>query len=236
MHLISFLDRLNHPNASMIEKLKRNIYIDWLKKNKLPKNSLALSVSVGDGIWDYLAFKNKKNIKKIIATDIVPNPVDPNCIKILKSLGSWEYKKIQAEKPLPFPKDSFDLIFHQDVIEHVKKPYMFLSQQYKVLKKGGILICGTPNLFRPANILKLLIGKLKFPNKIGHNIEIGDYVHIQEFYEQQLKILFQEIGFQNIEILHIYFGFFPLNIIINKLPKNIIGKSMCHFLMFKCNK
>ncbi len=236
MHLNTFIERKNDPHISKIEISLRECFINWLKKIKIPKNGRALSVSTGDGIWDYITFLNKKNIKKIIATDIVPNPIDPDGIKILKSLGKWEFKKILPEKPLPFSNNSFDLIFHLDVIEHVKKPYLFISEQYKILKKGGTLICGTPNLFRPANLIKLFIGKLKFPNKIGHNVEIGDYIHIQEFYEQQLRLLFEEVGFKNIKIFHIYFGFFPLKITINKHPKNAIGKSLCHYLMLKCNK
>jgi len=236
MHLNTLIERKNNPKISVLESSIRACFIKWLKNIKFSKNSTALSISVGDGVWDYLIFENIKNIKKIIATDIVSNPVDPDGIKILKSIGNWEFKKVQAEKPLPFPKDSFDLIYHQDVIEHVKKPYLYLFQQYKVLKKGGTLICGTPNLFRPANILKLFIGKLKFPKKIGYNVEIGNYIHIQEFHEQQLKMLLQEIGFKNIEIQNIYFGILPFNIHISKLPKNTIGKSMCHYLMFKCNK
>lgn len=235
MHLDSLKNRRDNP-ISAVELSQRDCFIKLLKEVDLPKNSTALSVSVGDGIWDYLAFTNNKIITKIIATDIVENPVDKEGVKILKAVGEWKFKKVLAEKPLPFPDKSFDLVFHQDVIEHVEKPFLFLSEQYRVLKGGGILIVGTPNLFRPINMLKLILGKLSFPIKMGYNIELGDYIHIQEFYEQQLKVLLQESGFDNIEAAHSFFGIHPLNITISKYPKSAIGKSLCHYLLFKCQK
>jgi ubiquinone/menaquinone biosynthesis C-methylase UbiE len=198
---------------------------------------VALSVSTGDGLSDYFVFSNTKGtVKKIIATDIVDNPVDKEGQKLLKKLGDWEFKKVGAEKPLPFSDEYFDLVFHQDVVEHVKKPYLFLSEQYRVLKKGGTLILGTPNLFRPANIVKILIGKLHFPLKIGYNEEIGDYIHIQEFNEFQLKNMLEEVGFKNIDIKNCYFVIWPLRITFSLYPKGKIGRGMCHYLMVMCVK
>jgi len=151
-------------------------------------------------------------------------------------LGDWEFKKVEAEKPLPFSDEEFDLVYHLDVVEHVKKPYLFISEQYRVLKDGGILIVGTPNIFRPANVFKLFLGKLHFPNKIGHNEEIGDYIHIQEFTEFQLKNLLEEVGFKEIEIKYCYFGIWPLKITFSMYPKNRLGKGLCHYLMIRCTK
>ena len=60
-----------------------------------------MSVSVGNGFWDYLVFSNMgTDIKKIIATDVVDNPVDKEGIETLKTLGDWEFKKVEAEKIL----------------------------------------------------------------------------------------------------------------------------------------
>lgn len=98
------------------------------------------------------------------------------------------------------------------------------------------MLIGTPNILRPANVFKLLLGKLFFPIKIGSNQEIGDYVHIQEFNEFQLKNLLEEIGLKEIEIKHCYFGIWPLKITFSLYPKSKIGKGMCHYLMVKCRK
>jgi len=231
-------DRRDNAKIFPLEISYRGALSGFLESCKIPnKDSVALSVSTGDGLSDYLVFSNtRRKIKKIIATDIVDNPVDKEGIKILKELGDWKFKKVKAEKNLPFIDGYFDLAYHLDVIEHVKKPHLFLSEQYRVLKKGGTLIIGTPNIFRPANIIKLLLGKLSFPVKIGSNKEIGDYIHIQEFSDFQLRNLLEEVGFKDIEIKHCYFGIWPLRITFNLYPKGNIGKGMCHYLMVRCRK
>jgi len=236
MHQNSIRDRLNNPKIPAVEKSIRDCFINWLKNIKIREGATALSISTGYGFWDYLAFKNNKKITKIIATDIVENPIGEDNARLLRTVGEWNFKKVLAEKPLPFSDEYFDLVFHLDVVEHVKKQFLFFSEQYRVLKKNGVLIFGTPNLLRPANLLKLLFGKLSFPIKIGYTIEQGDSFHIQEFYEQQLKILLQEVGFKNINVQYCFFGIHLLNITIAKYPKSKIGKGMCHYLLFKCSK
>lgn len=51
---------------------------------------------------------------------------------------------------LPFPDSSFDLIFHNSVIEHVPDAEMFNSETARLLKPNGVVICitGTPALCR----------------------------------------------------------------------------------------
>ena len=130
---------------------------------------------------------------EVTATDIVDCPISLEYQDFLKSNCKWQFVKVEAEKSLPFEENIFDLVIHQDVIEHVLKPYQFINEQQRVLKSGGFLLFGTPNLLRPANIIKLMLGKLRFPVKIGSNAEIGDYIHIQEFNEWNLRILVEEV-------------------------------------------
>jgi len=192
-------------------------------------------VSVGNGIWDYLAFLHNKTIRKIVATDVIENPVRKNDVEILRRIGDWKFKRVIPEGKLPFKSNSFDLIFHQDVIEHTKKPHLFLSEQFRVLKKDGFLIFGTPNLLRPANIIKLIFNKLHFPVTLGSTIELGDCTHIQEFNSQQIVVMLKEIGFKDIEVKNCFFGIHLLNIVF----KDYLRKdncNLCHFLMFKCKK
>lgn len=235
-YLPTLKERLNSTTVSTIETLQRKTFITVMKSLELPKYSQALSVSCGTGFWDYLLFKENKNIKKITATDIVKCPINAENINFLNRIGTWNYVRVEPEKKLPFRNSEFNLIFHNDVIEHVNKPFMFLSEQYRVLKKGGFLVFSTPNLFRPANLLKLLIGRLTFPLVIGHTKEIGDYIHIQEFNERQLDIMLQEIGFSRIKATHSFFGLSFMNINLSSNPKTKMGKTMCQYLFFTAQK
>ena len=233
-HLKSITDRLHNPLAGKMELSKRKVFINRVKTLAANKG-IALSVGVGDGIWDYLIFRNS-NIHSIIATDVIACPVSRPDQALLKQLGDWKFLQIGPEAGLPFDDCSFDIIFHQDVIEHTEKPYLFLQEQHRVLKNGGTIICGTPNLFRPANIAKLLTGTLKFPINIGFKIEIGDYIHIQEFYEQQLRILVKEAGFEHISVYHCFWGLPFAKVCFSMYPKGNIGKSLCHFLIVMAKK
>ncbi len=232
MHLRSLEERLD--TSKRLSQLDN--FIDMVKELDFPDNSLALSVSVGDGIWDYLMLKNNRSIKKIIATDIIDNPVKPSDQLLLKAKGEWEFVKIQSESRLPFTDETFDVVFHQDVVEHVKNTFFFLKEQHRVLKKGGILLLGTPNLFRPANILKLLFGRLQFPVKIGSNEEVGDYIHVQEFYEQQIILLLREVGFMNISVRHGFWGIGFLRIVFSRHPRGRLGRSMTQYLTLRAQK
>lgn len=238
-YLMSLKERLYNPKVSKVEQVQREVFmrvvksIDFLEDSK---QVIALSISTGDGMWDYLVFINNNKIKKIIATDIVDNPVNSQGMSFLKSCGEWEFVKVEPEAKLPFEDEIFNLVFHQDVVEHVEKPSLFLAEQYRVLKKKGVLLFGTPNLLRPVNILKLLLGKLYFPIKIGYNQEIRDYIHVQEFYEQQMKILLKEVGFKDITVFHSFFGIHFLNLAFSFYPKSNFGKTMAHYLTFMAKK
>lgn len=235
LHINSLFERLDESKISMVERLQRYAFLEWIKDLKISKNSIGLSVSVGNGIWDYLVFLHNKNIKKIIATDIIDNPVKKNDIGILRKVGKWEFKKVTPEEKLPFKSNYFDLIFHQDVVEHTRKSYLFLSEQFRVLKNGGSLVFGTPNLLRPVNLIKLILNRLSFPINLGSTVELGDCIHIQEFTSRQIVVMLEEIGFKNIEVKYCFFGIHVLNLTFKKyLCKD--GCNLCHFLMFKCSK
>lgn len=187
-----------------------------------------LSVSTGYGVWDYLLLKNFSNISEIWATDINSDILSKCERKKLSESGNWNFKLVKPEEPIPLEDNYFDFIYHMDVIEHVNKPYSFISDQYRMLKPEGVLFLTTPNLLRPANILRLLTGKLFFPRQLGVDENLLDCTHIQEFTIWQLKNILQEIGFKKIEIHYLYFGFLQYK--ITDLPHTRFTRSMCHYL------
>ena len=151
-----------------------------------------MSVSCGDGIWDYILVNNfKDKIKKLICTDIVPNPIEKEIYNEMKKQVNLEFIKVDKDRQTKFESNSFDLIYHHDVIEHTRKPYNLISENLRLLKKGGTIF-STPNLLRLSNILRLFLGRLKFPNKIGHNEIIGDYIH-EEYFIEDIRILMEEL-------------------------------------------
>lgn len=75
------------------------------------------------------------------------------------------------------------------------------------------------------------MGKLQFPMKIGHNAEIGDYIHVQELHERQLQLMMEEIGFENVLIRPLYFGLSMLNVSIINYPTRGLSRVFSHFIL-----
>lgn len=98
------------------------------------------------------------------------------------------------------------------------------------------MVFGTPNLFRPVNIIKLFLGKLRFPYVVGTSDDIGVGIHTQEFQEYQLTILLKEVGFEVDSIKPVFFGIAPLNITFSYFPKNKISRAFAHYLLIVCSK
>jgi ubiquinone/menaquinone biosynthesis C-methylase UbiE len=63
---------------------------------------------------------------------------------------------------LPFKERSFDICFHQGFLEHFRETSVLLSEQYRILKKDGILLVDVPQTFSFYTLKKtilIIIGK-----------------------------------------------------------------------------
>ena len=58
-------------------------------------------------------------------------------------------------------KESFDLILSYDVIEHLEEPERLIKEAWRLLKKDGIFILSTPNVYRLSNMQLLAFGVRK---------------------------------------------------------------------------
>jgi SAM-dependent methyltransferase len=55
---------------------------------------------------------------------------------------------------LPFADATFDLVFHQGVLEHFANPTAFLEENSRVTRPGGLLVVDVPQTFHPWTLLK----------------------------------------------------------------------------------
>lgn len=55
---------------------------------------------------------------------------------------------------LPFETGSFDVVFHQGLLEHFKNPQEILAENHRVLKTGGYLLADVPQRFHYYTLAK----------------------------------------------------------------------------------
>jgi predicted SAM-dependent methyltransferase len=72
-------------------------------------------------------------------------------------------RTLDLRQPLPYEDDSIDAIFHEHFIEHLTKQEgeRFLSETYRVLKPGGAMRIGWPDLQRLLRAYFFKRGKFK---------------------------------------------------------------------------
>jgi SAM-dependent methyltransferase len=102
-----------------------------------------------------------------------------------------------ADEP-PFQR-RFDVVIFSEVIEHLPVPgHIPLEKLRRTLRPGGRLLCSTPNLYRPRNVVYLLMGKpifdhFRYPD--GHGLG-----HVLEYSQDHLRFQLEQAGFKDCRV------------------------------------
>jgi ubiquinone/menaquinone biosynthesis C-methylase UbiE len=84
--------------------------------------------------------------------------IDEKHLKAAHEKGIKTHKVDAGRDKLPYGDSEFDLILSNQLIEHIQDPDLHLQEVYRVLKKDGLLIIGTPNLAALHNRFLLMLG------------------------------------------------------------------------------
>jgi 2-polyprenyl-3-methyl-5-hydroxy-6-metoxy-1,4-benzoquinol methylase len=142
--------------------------------NTLPSKSEILEIGCGGAIL-------LKELKELGFETYAADP-SPTAIRAAEKYGFSLIPKFFTAELF---SETFDLIFHSDVLEHAFDPREFIDEQRKVLKPNGLIIISVPNA--------------------EENIEYGDismamHQHLQYFTPESLSKLMRESGFEILEI------------------------------------
>lgn len=90
------------------------------------------------------------------------------------------------------PESKFDVIFFNDVLEHLEDPYSLLVRIKSKLKSGGSIVCSIPNVRFFKNLKHLL------RDKDWHYVNAGilDKTHLRFFTKKSIFRMFDELGFE----------------------------------------
>lgn len=150
-------------------------------------------VDLGCGRGDIVKQLRKKGFRNILYSDI-------------KNQFDGRVKPMDFNKKLKFKDDSFDLVVSTEVIEHLENKYFFFREVKRILKKKGIFIFSSPNIYNvPNRIIYLLTGRfIEFNKKeLPHHInpffrwELPSFFKIEEIRHNRGFIPFLRIPFLN---------------------------------------
>jgi len=198
-------------------------FLDYIKsKSSYFVNKKILDLGCGTG--HVTSIFGKKN--KVIGID-VQNVVD-------EKVKNFTFQIADATN-LSFKDNVFDLVISFDVIEHVENDNKMLHETYRVLKKNGRILFGTPNKKRLLNaILKLIGRERKYPLLINDDDKLGKIIHVREYTDNEIVSLFEGSGFKKIKVTPFWFGTPFLFYGISHL--NFLTKKYCQYYFIEAVK
>lgn len=131
----------------------------------------------------------------------------------VEDAGCPGMRVVDCNRPLPFPDDSFDLVWCSEVLEHLVDPEFSLNELRRVTRPGGDLVLTTPNSYA---LLFRLIARLGFtPEKIQRK----DHLHF--FSERDVREIAPDATL---------YGYFPY-LFIKRTIKSRLGDLTPTFVM-----
>jgi SAM-dependent methyltransferase len=97
-------------------------------------DATVLDLGAGDGLVGKMGFRGL--VRRVSGVD--PDP------RVLENPLLDEAKIGRAES-IPYPDESFDVVFANNVLEHIESPDLAFREISRVLKPGGVFLAKTPN-------------------------------------------------------------------------------------------
>lgn len=72
---------------------------------------------------------------------------------------------------LELNSDAYDCVFMDQVLEHPKNPQGYLREVHRLLKPGGVLLIGCPNIMSVSSVLKTALGKWGLKRRRGRHYD-----------------------------------------------------------------
>lgn len=94
------------------------------------------------------------------------------------------------------PKDFFDVIYLNDVLEHLVDPYKVLKSLKNNLTPNGVVISSIPNIRYHNALIKLLVKKDWEYEEFG----VMDHTHLRFFTGKSIRRMYEDLGYK--VILH----------------------------------
>jgi len=144
------------PATSLTERrrMAKREHLRWIERYRAPGRLLA--IGCGDGLELELARARGWYVEGF---DVDPETAAQISRRTEIKIHSGDFFQ------LPWFSNHYDAIYLDQVLEHPRNPQDYLRAIHAILKPGGVLYIGCPNIGSLANRFKTLLGKLGLRNK-----------------------------------------------------------------------
>jgi SAM-dependent methyltransferase len=204
--------------TTMTEWLDRKLYPNHLKNwddrlfrekilSYLTKDSVVLDLGAGAGIVAAMDFRGLAS--RICGVDLDPR-VEQNPM--------LHEGKVSDAGEIPYDAETFDVVFSDNVMEHIADPASVLKEAWRVLKPNGVLLFKTPNKFHyMPTIARWTPHRFhQFVNRLRGRSEADTFPTLYRINSRQAVVRFaSDTGFHVVKISRIegrpeYLRFSPL--------------------------
>lgn len=187
-------------------------FLCLLQNQRKCLDSLSI-LDVGCGKCDLLLLFKDLGAKRLVGVNLFPlNNKIFRSEELVTELFGNEAERIRYiecdvdKNMLPFPDETFDVVFLTDVLEHLHNPDFALKEIARVMKSEGYLCLETPNCANLKNRVRLLFGESPYHDLKGWLFNDRFYVpktgekkfqgHIREYCVEELTSIVNYLGFK----------------------------------------
>jgi ubiquinone/menaquinone biosynthesis C-methylase UbiE len=192
---------LGKPGTAFTEGFQRRLNI--MKKHIDFKGKSILDLGCGEGVWLEKFTEETGSYELVYGSEYDKEQVDKlqSAYSLQPSAFNPEHVVNCPGEALAFPDNFFDIVFQNEVLEHVQDDRKTLEECYRVLKPGGLLVLFTPNRFWPFEQHGMFIGEKYYWGNIPFLPWMPEFIykklarHVRNYWPWSLRSKLQSSNF-----------------------------------------
>lgn len=83
--------------------------------------------------------------------------ISPEALRLCGEAAPGATRVLGNALSAPFPEESFDVIYHQGLLEHFREPRLLLEANQRLLRPGGLLLVDVPQRWHVYTVMKHIL-------------------------------------------------------------------------------